>query len=163
VTSDILEEEFSCESLSCAAHRLQLCIEEGLLVTTIARAIGAAKKLIGHFRHSALASDALQIRQEAMGSPQRKLQQDRPTRWNSNYYMIRSLLENRWPVTAVLSDEAVTQRKYRYLDLSSENWIVLEELVKVLEPLEVATVFLSKEVNECLSLCCASDHTRVGE
>ena len=53
--------------------------------------------------------------------------------------MIRSLLENRWPVTAVLSDEAVTQQKYRYLDLSSENWILLEELVKVLEPLEVAT------------------------
>ena len=84
-----------------------------------------------------------------MGSPQRKLQQDCPTRWNSTYYMIRSLLENRWPVTAVLSDEAVTQRKYRYLDLSSENWIVLEELV--LEPLEVATVFLSKEVNVSLS------------
>ena len=31
------------------------------------------------------------------------------------------------------------------------NWIVLEELVKVLEPLEVATVFLSKEVNVSLS------------
>jgi len=65
--------------------------------------------------------------------------------------MIRSLFENRWPVTAVLSDEAVTQQKYRYLDLSSENWIVLEELVKVLEPLEVAIVFLSKEVNVSLS------------
>ena len=83
-----------------------------------------------------------------MGSPQRKLQQDCSIRWNSTYYMIRSLLDNRWPVTAVLSDEAVTQRKYRYLDLSSETWMVLEE---VLEPLEVATVFLSKEVNVSLS------------
>ena len=65
--------------------------------------------------------------------------------------MIRSLLDNRWPVTAVLSDEAVTLRTHRYLDFSSVNWIVLEELVKVLEPLEVATVFLSKEVNVSLS------------
>lgn len=108
LSGDISEEEFSSESLSCVAHRLQMCIEEGLSVTTIARAIGAAKKLVGHFRHSALASDALQKRQEVMGSPQR----DCPTRWNSTYYMIRSLLENRWPVTAVLSDEAITQQKY---------------------------------------------------
>ena len=57
--TDILE-EFSCESLSCAAHRLQLCIEEGLLVTTVARAIGEAKKVVGHFCHSALPSNALQ-------------------------------------------------------------------------------------------------------
>ena len=87
LSGDILEEEFSCESLSCAAHQLQLYIEEGLSVTTIARAIGAAKKLVGYFHHSALASDALQKRQEAIGSPQRKLQQDCPTRWNSTYYI----------------------------------------------------------------------------
>ena len=96
-----------------------------------------------------------------MGSPQRKLQQDRPTHWNSTYYKIRSLFHNRWPVTAVLSDEAVTQEKYCYLDLSLENWIVIEELVEVLEPLKVTTVFLRKEVN--VSLRCASNHTRVGE
>ena len=85
-----------------------------------------------------------------MGSPQRKLQQDCSTHWNSTYYKIRSLFDNRWPVTAVLSDEAVTQEKYRYLELSSENWIVLEKLVKV-EPLKVTTVFLSKEVNGSLT------------
>ena len=73
LSGDISEEEFSSESLSCVAHRLQMCIEEGLSVTTIARAIGAAKKLVEHFRHSALASDALasdalQKRQEAMST-----------------------------------------------------------------------------------------------
>ena len=78
LSGDILEVEFSCESLGCAAHRLQLCIEEGLSVTTIARAIGAAKKLVGHLRHRVLASNAFQKWQEAMGSPQRKLQQDCP-------------------------------------------------------------------------------------
>ena len=50
-----------------------------------------------------------------------------------------------------MSDEHVTKRQYRYLDMSSEKWMVLEELVKVLEPLEVATVFLSKEQNTSLS------------
>ena len=65
--------------------------------------------------------------------------------------MIKSLLNGRWPITAVLSDESVMKRQYRYLDLSSDNWLTLEDLSKVLEPLEVATVFLSKETNVSLS------------
>ena len=44
---NLLCEEFEdCQSLSCAAHRLQLCIEEGLSISTISQAIGAAKKLV---------------------------------------------------------------------------------------------------------------------
>ena len=54
---------------------------------------------------------------------------------------------NRWPVVTVLSDETVTKRQYRWLDLSSKNWELLEELVKVLHPIEVATTFLSEEYN----------------
>ena len=136
LTGEMLEEEIGCESLSCAAHRLQLCVEKGLSIGAITRAIGAAKKLVGHFRHSALATSELRKRQESMGIPQKKLQQDCPTRWNSTFYMIRSLLENRWPVIAVLSDETVTKRQYCYLDLSSDNWVILEDLTEVLEPLE---------------------------
>ena len=79
LAGELLEKEIICESLSCAAHRLQLCIEEGLRVNAISRAIGAARKLVGHFWHSALATNALQKRQESMGTPPRKLQQDCPT------------------------------------------------------------------------------------
>jgi hypothetical protein len=47
--------------------------------------------------------------------------------------MIKTLLQCRWPVAAVISGETITKRQYRYLDLSSQNWVVLEEFVKVLE------------------------------
>ena len=56
----------------------------------------------------------------------------------------KTLLDNRWPVTAVLSDEHVTKQRYRYLDMLSDKWMVLEELVNILEPLEVVTAFLAK-------------------
>ena len=49
LSAAVLEENSSCESLSCAAHRLQLCIQQGLEVRAIAGAIGAAKKLQGTF------------------------------------------------------------------------------------------------------------------
>ena len=86
-----------------------------------------------------------------MGVKQKKLIQDCPTRWNSVFYMIQRLLEMRWPITAVLSDEEVTQRSDHYLDLRSEQWELLGCLVKHLEPCEIATVFLSYETNISVS------------
>ena len=141
----------NCQSLSCSAHRLQLCVEEGLAISSIAQAIGAAKKLVAHFRHSALATSELRKRQEAMSIAPKKLQQHCVTRWNSTLYMIQSLLHNRWPLTAVLADDTVIRRQYQYLELSSANWLILEDVSKVLQHLEVATVFLSAENNVSIS------------
>ena len=40
LAGDLLcEESEGCQSLSCAAHRLQLCVEEGLSISTISQAI----------------------------------------------------------------------------------------------------------------------------
>ena len=59
----------------------------------------------------------------------------------------------RWPVTAVLSDVTVTRRRQdHYLDLHSEQWEILKEIVKSLEPFEIATVFLGYEQN--VSITC---------
>jgi hypothetical protein len=66
--------------------------------------------------------------------------------------MMKSLLCNRWPVAAILLDETVKKKQYSCLDLSSKNWVMLEEFVNVLHPIEVATTFLSKEYNCSLSV-----------
>ncbi|XP_049447563.1 E3 SUMO-protein ligase ZBED1-like [Epinephelus fuscoguttatus] len=78
-----------------------------------------------------------------MGCKDNMLVQDVSTRWNSTYAMLSRLHEQRWPVTATLSDPAVTQRGKHYLDLKPEQWNLIEELNQVLEPFESATVFLS--------------------
>ena len=96
------------QSYSCAVHRLQLCIEEGLSLTAISQALGAAKKPVTHFWHIALATAELKRRQEAMSVEPKKMQQACITRRNSILYMIQSILHNRWPLTAVLADESVT-------------------------------------------------------
>ena len=61
------------------------------------------------------------------------------------------LIELRWPVTAVLSDDRVTKCSDRSLDLKSDQWVLAEQLVKVLHPIEVAIAFLSSEENASLS------------
>ena len=64
--------------------------------------------------------------------------------------MIQRLVDNRWPVSAVLSDATVTKRHDRTIDLTAHQWVLLEELAKSLEPLEVATVFFCTEKKESL-------------
>ena len=44
------------ESLPCNAYKFQLCLKAGLAINTIDRMIRCASKLVGHFKHSALAS-----------------------------------------------------------------------------------------------------------
>ena len=55
--------------------------------------------------------------------------------------MIDRLVEQRWPLTAVLSDHTVTKASDRYLDLKSEQWELLTALKDVLHPLQVATAY----------------------
>ena len=63
LAGEMLNEECkNCQSISCAAHRLQLCVEEGLAITAISQAVGAAKKVVAHFKHSTLATSELKKR-----------------------------------------------------------------------------------------------------
>ena len=63
--------------------------------------------------------------------------------------MIQSLfvLDCRGKLATVLTNEIVTKQQYQYLELYAENWLIFKIFFKVLEQLEVASVFLSEESN----------------
>ena len=146
-----LEEERVWLSLGCAGHTLQLCVNSGLEIPVLSRAIAAGRRLTTHFRKSEPALRALRIRQQDMRMEPHQLIQDVSTRWNSTYYMIERLIEQRWPITAVLSDHTVTKLGDRYLDLKSKQWEILTALKDVLHPLQVATTYFSAEYNVSVS------------
>lgn len=105
----ILEEKHDVVSLRCAGHTTQLIVNNALKEPRISKALGAARSLITYFHSSEVATQKLKLKQEQMGTPQHKLSQDVPVRWNSSFYMIKRLLEQRWPVAAALSDPEVTK------------------------------------------------------
>lgn len=116
----LLEEKHGWTSIRCTGHNA------ALKNTGIQRAVGAARCLVEHFKKSEQACS--------------KLVQDVSTRWNSTFYMINRLIEQR---PATLSDPSLTQRGKRYLDLKPDQWSLLEELSAALKPFECATVFMS--------------------
>ena len=72
--SDILFSDKGWNSICCSAHMLQLCISGGFkATTTIDRALGAARKLVGHFHRSTLAIAELYKQQGQMNMDKQKL------------------------------------------------------------------------------------------
>ena len=65
--------------------------------------------------------------------------------------MCELLLQNRWPISAVLADESVIRVEHRRLDLTTTQWEVLGDLVKILHPLEIGTTYLCSEATSSLS------------
>ena len=84
----------------------------------IDKALSATRCLVKHIKKSEPATTKLKLKQKQMGTVEHKLIQDVAVRWNSSYYMIERVLEQRWPVVATLSDPEITQRGKHYLDLS---------------------------------------------
>lgn len=140
----------SWKSVVCAAHRLQTCLRYGLQEDEIVKLISDARKLVGHFRHSAKATHALMERQV---QPQpKKVIQDVVTRWNSTFYMLERLLELRTAISAVLSDKKISKLADLDLDLTSRQWRLADSLLKLLRPFESATRLVSAEQNVSLSV-----------
>lgn len=86
-----------------------------------------------------------------MGTKENMLVQDVYTCWNSTDAMLSRLQKQRWPVTAALSDPAVTQRGKRYLDLKTDQWSLIEEMNQVLEPFNSAhCIWVDNNMSHCL-------------
>ena len=136
----------------CAAHTLQLSVNGGLAHPTTDKAIATARKLVSHFKHSVVATTALKEKQEQLNIKQHHLIQDVSTRWNSTFFMIDRLVEQRVAIYAVLHDATVSKDQYQHLDLKEDQWVLLEQLTKVLEPLQMATTVFSYEVNTSSSI-----------
>ncbi|KAM4549130.1 E3 SUMO-protein ligase ZBED1-like [Odontesthes bonariensis] len=138
-------------SVSCFAHTLQLAINDAFKIF-VHRVICAAGKLVRHFSHSTVACKALEEKQEQMQLPKHKLIQSCKTRWNSVVDMFERLLEQRWAVTAVLSDRTVTKlQDARVLELTDEYWAIMGELKPLLETLKCATTLISSEKTVAIS------------
>ena len=132
----------------CFAHTLQLCIEDGLKISSLSKALGASRRLVAHFNRSVLSTQALRQKQcsDSGDSNALKLIQDVQTRWNSSYFMMDRLLKLRVPVYAVLFDDQITNKSDRAsLDIKDCHWQILEKVCPVLKPFVDATEILSKE------------------
>jgi len=95
--------------------------------------------IVSHFRKSTVAYNAFKTYQINNGIKKpKKLIQDVQTLWNSTYYMFNRFVEMETSIRGTLGllDNAPDT-------LSSEDWIILQDLIKILKPFEEATKAIS--------------------
>ena len=142
-----MQDEFGWETNACSAHLLQTCIRHAITSnTSIATLLKRARQLVGHFKHSALATTALCLAQTGT-TPPLKVIQDCPTRWNSALFMLERLIKLELPIRKVLADQ-----QNRTLLLADHQWALAEKVVAALKDFELATTTFGGETYSTMSL-----------
>ncbi|XP_029960779.1 zinc finger BED domain-containing protein 4-like [Salarias fasciatus] len=139
------------ENATCFATTLQLVVNDGLS-DDLVRIVMTAGKLVKHFNHNLLASEALEQKQVQMCLPQHKLIQSSKARWDTICDMFERLLEQRWAIKAVLSDRSITTRQEaQSLEIEDDYWQIIENFTPVLATLKWATTVISAETEVSIS------------
>lgn len=126
-------------SLGCMAHTLQLAVNEAVLSQrAVSDCIAIGRKIVGHFKHSQVASTALEKLQERLQIPKTRLQQDVATRWNSTFYMLKSLVAQKQAIAAYAVEYKLPAT------LSAHQWTLVENMLTLLDPCEQLTRNISK-------------------
>lgn len=66
-----------------------------MMLDSLADAVAAGRKIVGHFKHSALAFSRLDDIQVKFNQPLGRLHQDVQTHWNGMYRMLQSPVEQK--------------------------------------------------------------------
>ena len=125
-------------SIPCFIHTLQLVIVNSLKIQSeVTEMISAGRRIATHSNHSSSAQEKLQTIQRELSLPEHKLLQDVTTRWNSTYYMLARLLEQKRSISLYLTDNS------NISNLSSLQWELLQQVIRLLQPFEEITKIVS--------------------
>lgn len=134
-----IESELGWKHYGCVAHSLNLVVITAL--RPIEHLIENVKKIVAFFKRSTNATDMLlsyQIKNMAeIGEPKRLIQQV-PTRWNSTFFMFRRFVLLK---EAIKHCMALIERDWPAL--SSDDWGIMEDTCKILQPFEEVTSSIS--------------------
>lgn len=122
--------------MSCFAHTLNLVVTQSIEANDLLKPLFAkCRETVGFFKRS---NEAARRLAQLSSSSCKKLKQEVPTRWNSTYFMLQSLLSLRDGVYSTL-----TLLKRDDLKFSDEDWELIAGSVELLRPFEEVTRDLS--------------------
>ena len=126
--------DYGIPNISCLAYTLQLIVKDGCLVQpTVTLLTARVHKLVANYKHSNVALQALFKTQEQLGMSKNRLIQDKPTKWNTTFYMLQRLLEQKKTVIATSVELEVP------IELTNAQWLLSEKVVKILQVYEEGT------------------------
>ncbi|MGH0152063.1 UNVERIFIED_CONTAM: hypothetical protein FKN15_034960 [Acipenser sinensis] len=121
-------------------ERYTALIERGLNTGPIERTLTRLKSSAAHFNRSPTDKCLPEDKQKLLGLKNDNLINDCVTRWNSTYDMICRASEQQAAVAAV-----IFEKKLSHLELTTNEWMVVENIHETLKPFKTATAALSTD------------------
>ena len=118
--------------LGCLCHTLQLLIMEVYNSDEYKEILHRARRLVGTVRKSSIAMEKI------VSKCGKTLISDNTTRWNSTYLMVKRLLVVKTHINEILEEMKMDS-------LLNSEWVVLEEVVSLLEPFREQTDILQTD------------------
>ena len=132
------------DGLSCFLHTLQLVIHDCILEQrTVKDIIADCRKIVTHFSHSPLACSKLEALQEENKLPKHVLIQNVPTRWNSTYFMLERIFEQKNAIVKYCADST------HLPSFDGNKWSLIGKMTSLLKIFHKTTIRLSER--KCLS------------
>lgn len=138
--------------IRCYAHTLNLAAQRALKLPAVATLLGRIRRVSSFFHRSTKAHHIFREKQKQLKLPDRLLETDVATRWNSAYEMVQRFLEQQQAVTAALLSNEIRQTEKEISTLSGTDIGNAEQLVQALKPFAVATKVMSDDNNPTLSV-----------
>ena len=133
--------------LPCFAHTLQLTINDTVSeIEGMQSMLTKCKKIVSHYHHSIQSSQLLHAQQRQLGRDERGLIMSVATRWNSDFYMVQRLVEEKTAVSAEIADSGKVE------NLTTNEWKLADGYVMILSPFEQASRELCGEGYPTLSM-----------
>jgi len=132
-------------SFICVAHCLQNAVKHAIEKQCMQKLPSKCRRLVGHFKHSALATKDLLKRQKTLKFKKPlHIVQEVATRWNSTFYMMHRLVQLKQPIRLYLED-TVNEEDIKLFDLTDHQWSFVTSILSLLEAVDQVTTTLSGE------------------
>lgn len=119
--------------MNCFGHNMDLIVNEAIKSQRMVQSLlSIARKICERVHRSAKAKEKLAELQKAYNLPENQLIQDVPSKWNTSYFMLDRLVEQKKAI-----DEMSLECNFREL-ISCDQWEVMQSVCNALKPFEVA-------------------------
>ncbi|XP_054760125.2 E3 SUMO-protein ligase ZBED1-like [Lytechinus pictus] len=152
--TDIGKDALDAFDVGCAAYLLHEAVNHGIQShEEILNLVAAANQLVSYFHHSIDATDTLRKEQEFMDQELKGLVSSVASHWVSILNMLERLTEVRGPLLRVLSNQRLMDQDEEIkIDLTEDQWALVDLVKHCLKPLKVATFVLSSKENVASSI-----------